>query len=298
MTLLQLRYFVETCHTGSTQRAAQKLNISQSTISVAIRSLEKELGVTLFCRTPRGLFLNEAGEELSRRGEELLCQFDGLVSEMEKYSFRKRQIRVGMPPLVNLSYWPDLFCCLSETFPNHSFESVPETRNVLLEMLKKGEIDLCVMHSRNPEPEFSGLEYRFLAKDGPPSVTMSIENPLAVRQTISYAEVVHEPLLGYRNGISKTESLRWLYASYGVDLHYVQECTQFSVLLELLKKNIGIAYLNERAIRECEDLVNIPISGVESRGDLYLLHNGKIPEKLCRVVAAAFRESMKKPESS
>lgn len=48
MTLLQLRYFIETIHTGSTQKAAEKLNISQSAISVSIRSLEKELGLTLF----------------------------------------------------------------------------------------------------------------------------------------------------------------------------------------------------------------------------------------------------------
>lgn len=55
MTLLQLKYFVETGYIDSTQKAEKKLNISQSTISVAIRSFEKELGVVLFHRTAKGL---------------------------------------------------------------------------------------------------------------------------------------------------------------------------------------------------------------------------------------------------
>lgn len=297
MTLLQLRYFIETIHTGSTQKAAEKLNISQSAISVSIRSLEKELGLTLFNRTSRGLVLTEEGEELLKRGRAVLEQFDLMISDMEKYSAVRRQIRIGMPPLVSLSHWPDLFCCLNKAFPEGAFETVLETRLILLEMLKTNRIDLAIMNSRMPETDFSGLNYKFLSPDDQRSVIMSIENPLAVHQTLTYAELVHEPLLGYQKGDEKTKMLRKLYASYGVELHYIQECTQLSVLIELLKKNVGIAYLNERVIRDCEELVNIPISDAGDKGNFYLIYSRKISEKICCVVADYFKNIMKKPES-
>ena len=293
MTLLQMRYFIETNNAGSTQKAAEKLNVSQSAISVAIRSMEKELGVVLFQRTPRGLFLNEAGREFLAKGKDILDQFDQLVDEMQKYSFTKKQIRIGMPPLLSLSYWPDFFCQLSQSRLENSFEIVSETRQVLLKMLKDGWIDFLILPSQNPEQEFIDLQYRFLLTiNDPPSVTMSIENPLAAHETLSYAELVHEPLLGYKKGELKTERLRKVYASYGVELQYVQQCEYISVLIELLKKNIGIAYLNERVVRDCEELVCIPISGAVRNGDFYLIYNEEMPEKLCRKVADAFIKSM------
>ena len=48
MTLLQMQYFMEVCRCGSTLKAAQAANVSQSTISMAIRALEKELSIPLF----------------------------------------------------------------------------------------------------------------------------------------------------------------------------------------------------------------------------------------------------------
>ena len=71
-----------------------------------------------------------------------------------------------------------------------------------------------------------------------------------------------------------------LYASYGVELHYIQECTQLSVLIELLKKNVGIAYLNERVIRDCEELLNIPISDAGQREFLsYIFQKNRYQKK-------------------
>ena len=55
MTLLQMQYFMEVCRCGSTLKAAQAANVSQSTISMAIRALEKELSIPLFDRSSKGL---------------------------------------------------------------------------------------------------------------------------------------------------------------------------------------------------------------------------------------------------
>lgn len=62
MTITQVTYFLEAAATRSITQASQSLGISQPSLSEQIRRLERELGVALFLRTPRGLRLTEAGE--------------------------------------------------------------------------------------------------------------------------------------------------------------------------------------------------------------------------------------------
>ena len=56
MTLLQMQYFTEVCKTGSTLKASQSLNVSQSTISSSIKALEDELNVLYFSEPPKEWF--------------------------------------------------------------------------------------------------------------------------------------------------------------------------------------------------------------------------------------------------
>ena len=64
MTLLQMRYILEVERCGSMNRAAQDLFISQSALSTAILEVEKELGITIFRRSNRGVVLTEDGHQV------------------------------------------------------------------------------------------------------------------------------------------------------------------------------------------------------------------------------------------
>ena len=65
MTLLQMSYILEVDRCGSMNRAARNLFLSQSALSAAIAEVERELGVTIFLRTNRGVTLTEEGRELT-----------------------------------------------------------------------------------------------------------------------------------------------------------------------------------------------------------------------------------------
>lgn len=76
MQLQQLRYLIAAADEGSFRSASAKLYVSQSSVSVAVRDLERETGVTVFERTPRGTSLTVEGEELVKYARNVVEQAD------------------------------------------------------------------------------------------------------------------------------------------------------------------------------------------------------------------------------
>ncbi len=88
MTLDQLRYFVETARQGHLKKAGRALAVTPSTVSHAIATLERGLGVRLFDRRKSGLQLTDAGRLLLAQGDELLVQAERLRREVTGGSTR------------------------------------------------------------------------------------------------------------------------------------------------------------------------------------------------------------------
>lgn len=80
MTLQQLRYLIAISEQGSINAAAQNLYVSQSNLSTAIKDLEKELGITIFTRSNRGVTLTNDGTELLGYARQVIEQADMLES--------------------------------------------------------------------------------------------------------------------------------------------------------------------------------------------------------------------------
>ena len=76
MEYRQLRYFVAAAELGNIGMAAQRLNVSQPPVTRQIQALERELGVTLLIRTPRGVDLTEAGRVFHEEARRILAQTD------------------------------------------------------------------------------------------------------------------------------------------------------------------------------------------------------------------------------
>lgn len=89
MTLTQLKYIVETAEAGTISRAAEKLYISQPSLTAAIRELEHEFGITIFQRTNKGILLTSEGEEFLGYARQVITQ----TSLMEERYFGVAPVR-------------------------------------------------------------------------------------------------------------------------------------------------------------------------------------------------------------
>ena len=82
--LRQLRYFVAVAEELHFGRAAERLHMSQSPLSRAIRDLERELGLVLFVRTTRRVELTAAGSVLLERSRQALSEIDGAIADARR----------------------------------------------------------------------------------------------------------------------------------------------------------------------------------------------------------------------
>lgn len=106
MNIQQLRYVVAIANSGTFREAAEKMYVSQPSLSIAVRDLEKELGFKIFHRTSSGTFLTRRGMEFYEKAQELVKGFDifqnhytNLVEEKAEFSIASQHYDF-LPPLI------------------------------------------------------------------------------------------------------------------------------------------------------------------------------------------------------
>lgn len=147
MDLRQLRYFVAVCDEGGIRAAARRLQLSQPSVSYALRALEAELGVTLLQRGGRAASLTPAGEELLERARRILASVDEARSAIQRLRHPQfPTLRIGLmsgivsagellAPIVEAfrATHPDVAVDLHETsFAEHALPLIDERVDVML----------------------------------------------------------------------------------------------------------------------------------------------------------------------
>lgn len=97
MNTVYLRYAVAVAKAGSLNKAAEELFIAQPNLSRAIKELEKELDVTIFDRTSKGIRLTEDGKKLVAYGKKIIKQIDDVEAEFRAKKGKRRLFSASVP---------------------------------------------------------------------------------------------------------------------------------------------------------------------------------------------------------
>lgn len=146
VSLRQLRYFQAVARLGHFGQAADACAVSQPALSMQVQELERELGVTLLERRPRGVRLTPAGEEVARRAARVLAE----VQDLADYARHSRAplggtLRLGVIPTIAPYLLPPLLPRVREGYPDLNL-AIWETRTArLLDRLRDGDLDLLLL---------------------------------------------------------------------------------------------------------------------------------------------------------
>ena len=145
-TLKQLRYFLALCETGHFGRAAERVFVSQSAFSNAIRELESSLGTRLVDRTNRNVTITAKGKEVAVQARLVLQDVEGLV---EIASGNREplcgQLRLGVIPTIAPFVLPGMLPRLRKAYPKLELLLVEDQTQRIYERLMAGELDVLLL---------------------------------------------------------------------------------------------------------------------------------------------------------
>lgn len=160
MNLQQLETFRWVSALGSFTQAAQRLNTTQSTISMRISELEQELGVQLLDRTGRVATLTRSGRDLLRHARRIHSEVTEIKTLVASPETVTGTIKMSVAELIALSWLPDLVAGLSRHYPNIDIELEVGLAGTILDRVVTGEADIGLVPRIGPfDP---GLEAHLL----------------------------------------------------------------------------------------------------------------------------------------
>jgi DNA-binding transcriptional LysR family regulator len=145
MDIRHLQYFLKAIECGSVTAAAQQLGVAQPTLTKSLRQLERQLGVALFKRLPRGIEPTEAGRRFARHGFAVEVQMRDALRELRSIgSAPQGELTVGAGPAWLRRLLPDAATRVAAAHPDLKLRIVGGFDDSLLRDLRGGNLDLVV----------------------------------------------------------------------------------------------------------------------------------------------------------
>lgn len=205
MTIQQLKYAVTAAEKGTMSEAAQFLFIAQPSLTNAIRDLEKELRITIFHRTNKGIIATNEGEEFLGYARQILQQV-GLIEE--KYIDGKSRKQIFSVSAQHYSFAVNAFVDIIKTFGSQSYDFTlreTQTYEIIQDVSRlKSEVGILYLSRENENIigkiiTESGLIFEELFTASP-HVFISYRHPLAEKECISLYDLKNYPYLCFEQG--------------------------------------------------------------------------------------------------
>ena len=202
MNILHMKYAVEVAKVGSLNKAAETLLIAQPNISRSIKELEADLGITIFDRTSKGMFLTPEGENFIGYAKNILRQIEQVEDIYKNGAVKKQKFSISVPRACYIS---EAFAQFSKNLsfdPAEIFYKETNSQRTINNILNHDYKLGIIRYAENYDKYFKtmleekGLSYEMVTEFSY-SLIMSADSPLAELDEITfddltdYIEIAH-----------------------------------------------------------------------------------------------------------
>ncbi len=211
MELRVLKYFLTVAQEESFSRAAEKLHLSQPTLSRQLKDLEDEFGKQLLVREPRRILLTEDGQLLRRRAEEILSLVDKTTGELLRNEEISGDIRIGAGESIHFGLLMNVAQKLRQKYPGLRFHIVSGDGSTTMTRLDRGLIDFAFVYGKLDPAKYQELPLPVRDRW---VLFLRADDELAQQDVIRAEDLWQRPLLFSRQTLSASthgdELLNWL----------------------------------------------------------------------------------------
>ncbi len=242
LELYQLRYFKTIAETEHFTRAAEVLHVAQPSLSKAISNLEAELGVQLFDRGKRSVYLNDYGRAFLRRVEHILTELEEAELELKDMAegacgdIYLASCAIFNAPSRIHSYNKDFFLA----HPKIGLHMYVTNSNQIEELLRRRKIDFGFATTAPEHPDIAGtalFSYRL-------GLVVSREHPLADQGSVWLSELRGDKFLCNNTSPDNRDSVYELCRRAGFEPQVTFEGESDGLIGEAISRGAGVAFIS------------------------------------------------------
>lgn len=258
MNTRDIEYYVQIVKQKNFTKVAKYFQVSQPTITYALKRLEKELDAVLITRdrSHHELVITPAGKQLFIHAQSILQEIK--MAKAEITQLQKKKLRFGMPPIIGNEYFPKLSSYFIKSQLMDQIEITDGGSRDLYGMIHQGRIDLAILGSTQPIID-QKLEIELLL-DKRFMIVVAPTHPFADRQTISFSDLTDEQFVLLNEHYVHPAAFKKLAKQAHIEPKVVYQSNDLAILKSMIRENIGIGFLTEIAIHPEDHLVSIPLS--------------------------------------
>ena len=286
VTLRQLRVFESVARLLSYTRAAEELHLSQPAVSMQIRQLEDNLGLPLFERVGKKVYITEAGQEMyhySRGVEQQLSEAETVLENLKGL----RQGRLVLAVASTANYFvPRLFAEFNKKYEAVSLSLDVTNREGLLSHLEANDTDMIIMGL--PPGEMDLEAEAFL--DNPLVVIAPPAHPLVGQRHIPMETLQQETFIMRERGSGTRISTERVFEDVGIQLKTGMEMSSNEAIKQAVQAGLGLGVLSIHTLEVELMLKRLVVLDVEDFPIIrhwYIVHRRG---KRFSAVAQAFRD--------
>ena len=245
MDLRALRYFAAVAETGHMTRAAERLGIQQPPLSQQIKTLERELGMALFKRHPRGMALTDAGRRFQAEALRMLQDMEAMKQRMARVARgQEGELAIGFTSSAAAHrFMPDALRAFRQSHPGVALKLRENNAAELTEALAAGRLHCGLL--RMPVARPDGLRFETLLRE-PVLVAMPRDHRLASDEqgaALSLAQLCEEGLILVRRpgAPGLYAELLALCHAQGLQPRVVAEVDRMMTNLNLVAAGVGLS---------------------------------------------------------
>jgi len=240
MELRQLEHFVAVAQECHFTRAAKRLHIAQSGLSASIRSLERELGASLFLRSTRQVQLTPAGQALLVEARRALSASNAAKDAVAAVQGLLRgTLSIGSLQCLHAVHLPTLLARFLSVHPGLEIRLRQGGSDELIELVRAGRLDVAFVSRPARYPE----DVVISALDSEPLVlACAPDHPLAAQDAgVKPADLTAEQFVDFPADWGSRDVADRVLADAGVERRVALEVTDVHSLLDLVAFGLGVA---------------------------------------------------------
>lgn len=255
--LKQLRAFCMAARTRSISRAAEQLFQSQSTVTLQIQALEREMGLCLFERRGRRMALTPEGEVLRELAQPLVDGIDGLEQEFHARFGRLDggELHIAAGESTTLYILPEYIKRFADTYPGVEIKLHNVTGRDGMAMLRADEADLAVGSMLDIPDD---IVYHPTFSYSPVLIT-PLDHPLAKRKRVSLEEICPYGLILPPRHLATWRFLELVFKQHGLEFRVSLEAGGWEIIKKYVALGLGISIVSGICLTGEEALARYPL---------------------------------------